>query len=374
MAGQETDQDIARFKQLTAQINQLMNNKFQESETQRNELNKKVQTMEAHRAEVLNALSGGIPMASLPNIVGSGTNLPNPINNNNIPQSSNLSNPGKGLTGEVTNDVIAPAVKDVLQHSYEMNMANQNVAKYSTKFQIFIAQGKDYTNYLFPFRGFGPSSEGGDVILGEQLKIKGLPAALLQQQLTMDNVHLNFIIDFLEYGENPQGTPPEGITASMLQGGLISTNNSASWDVKARETKYKALLALAVDNDPAIQGIIQDVHKYNKRSHGAMLASKIIEPALAGASMIPMFIGPIARGALANFIYSSGGQEEDKLIKEIYLDKRFESRVQTLSEELHLSLDSYRISAITNNLSLQAAAEAVMEHLVPAERLPEILS
>lgn len=384
MSGKETDKDVARFKELTAQINQAMNNRFKESNDRLNELNQKVQVMEQHRREVIDALSGGL-QESIQGSGGGNSKSIHPINSH-ISDAANSSSqpdlPSTGypapvlpisgeLRGQVTNDVITPAFKALLEKDPDFQEASAGVAKYSTKMQQLIAGGKDYINYLFPFRGFSPSSEGGNIVLGEQLKVKGLPAALLLQQLAMDKAHLTFIVDLLQFGLDGK-TPPEGIDPAAFQGPM-GDNPSKFWDMKTINEKQKTLLLAAIDEDPTLQGIVSDLHKYNHRSKTAMTASKIIEPALAAGSMVPMFIGPICRGALANYIFATGGAEENKLLKEIYLDKRMESRVQTLSSEIDLAVTAYQLSAYTGNTSLQASAEAVLESLIPKDKLAEIL-
>jgi hypothetical protein len=57
---------------------------------------------------------------------------------------------------------------------------------------------------------------------------------------------------------------------------------------------------------------------------------------------------------------ATGGPEQCKLLKELYLDKRFESRWKVLNEEAHLAVDNYQVAVLTRNPVLLACAESVV--------------
>ena len=102
--------------------------------------------------------------------------------------------------------------------------------------------------------------------------------------------------------------------------------------------------------------------------------SKIIEPALGGAALTPMFVGPAAKGALLAYIYTVGhGSEEDKLLKEIYLDKRLTSRIELLTEESHQAIDALDRAVLTKNPVLLFCAESLIEQMGSPEVTAKIL-
>jgi hypothetical protein len=375
MSGQENDADVARFQAVTTQINDTLAGKFQQHSTEVNNLMSKLQTMEQHKIQVYNTLFG-------PTTPG----MAQPASVPEAPKMLRATPISAGapaqLTGSITNDVLAPLYKEMLSKSGPLVEANMDIAKYSTLAQKFIAQSKESLNYMYPYRGFGPSSEAGDIITGEQLKVKGLSSALYNQQLIVDKSHLELTTGFLQLASNP-GKVPEGLNSLtpdefnnlkiVIQLPGSNTVEDANWDVMAKQQKYKDLVRAAVDNDPTIKIIMDDIHKFNHRSKNAMLASHIIEPALAGASLTPMFIGPVARTALMLYIMGSGGSEESKLLREMYLDKRMESRIQTIAEEAHMAIDAYHTGFLTNNPTLQAAGETIMNQLAPAGAVQELL-
>src|SRR5690606_13528977 len=102
------------------------------------------------------------------------------------------------------------------------------------------------------------------------------------------------------------------------------------------------------------------LHKYNKRSKAMMVTSSVVQTLLGAASLTPTFIGPAAKTALVTFIMATGGPEQAKLMKELYLDKRLESRWKVLNEETHLALDNYQLAILTRNPVLLGCSESVV--------------
>lgn len=374
MSGQETDADVARFQDLTTQINSTLSGKFQEHSAAVSNMMDKLQVMEQHKQQVYQSLFGNTPAVvtspgALPSTTPRKLNLAVPVALSATPQ----------LTGNVTNNVLAPIYKTLLNKNGLMAEANLSIAKYSTTFQKVLAQSKDSFNYLYPYRGLGPPSEAGDIVLGEQLKINGLPAALLNQQMIVDKAHLSLTESFLQYASDPSKVPqglselsPEEFNNIKVAMAPVAVEK-VDWDVETKQNKYRELVKAAVDADPTITAITNDVHKYNHRSKIAMNASHIIMPALGVASMVPMFIGPVARTALLAYVMMTGGPNEVQILKELYMDKRLESRTQVIAEEAHLALDAYQLGGLTNNPSLQTAGETIMNQLAPAETVQELL-
>jgi hypothetical protein len=115
------------------------------------------------------------------------------------------------------------------------------------------------------------------------------------------------------------------------------------------------------------------VHKYNHKSKFAMVTSHIVETTLGAASLTPTFVGPAAKVALLSFVMATGGPESCKLTKELYLDKRLESRWKVVNEEAHLALDNYHIAVLTKNPVLLAFSESLVGEMSGVDTVPAIL-
>ena len=76
-----------------------------------------------------------------------------------------------------------------LEKNPQMAKLDKAVAHYRTSTQKTVAAGKDIAEYVFDYQGFGPSSEAGDIVLGEKLKVKSRAAAEYARQQLVDSTH-----------------------------------------------------------------------------------------------------------------------------------------------------------------------------------------
>lgn len=275
------------------------------------------------------------------------------------------------------------------------------VNKYRTPKERAIANTKDGFDYMIPYRGFGPSKEAGNVVLGENVKIKSRSAAEYARQSHIDEKHLLIVTNVMHLAmgmgmsDRDQGNPicNEAIrslnqlvgeeettkTIQLLSTWLTNLEVSDSvyerpvWNILDKSTKFRRVLVRSLDEDPVVRQVVKQVHKYNQKSKFAMVSASIIETALGAASLTPMFIGPAAKIALLTFIMSTGGPELSKVMKELYLDKRLESRFAVFSEETHLALESYQLGILTRNPLLLAMSESLINEMVGPETTKQVL-
>lgn len=275
------------------------------------------------------------------------------------------------------------------------------VKHYNKTSQKVLAETKDAMDYLIPYRGFGPSSEAGDIILDEKVKLKSRASAEYARQKLIDEKHLQIVTSMsqiamgLGMSDQVRG---EKITASGIQAlkGLVGDEEAEKtvdmldewsknvvvpesvyaqgvWDVNQRQEKTKFVMETALDSDVVIQEVKIRLHKYNQRSKGAMIASHIVETTLGAASLTPTFIGPAAKAALLAFVMATGGPESCKLMKELYLDKRFESRCKVVAEETHIALENYHVALLTRNPCLLALSESLVGEMTGPESVKQVL-
>lgn len=275
------------------------------------------------------------------------------------------------------------------------------VKHYNKTSQKVLAETKDAMDYLIPYRGFGPSSEAGDIILDEKVKLKSRASAEYARQKHIDEKHLQIVTSMsqiamgLGMSDQERG---ENVTASGIKAlkNLVGDEEAEKtvdmlnewsknvvvpdsvyaqgvWDVNQRQEKIKYVMETALDSDVVIQEVKRRLHKYNQRSKGAMIASHVVETTLGAASLTPTFIGPAAKVALLAFVMATGGPESCKLMKELYLDKRFESRAKIVAEETHMALDNYHVALLTRNPCLLALSESLVGEMTGPDSLKQVL-
>jgi hypothetical protein len=304
-----------------------------------------------------------------------------------------------------SDNVISHAINNLLDTAVENNqtakLANNAVMHYRKPAQIIFAEGKDAGNYLIPYRGFGPSKEASDIILGEKLKLKSKASAELAKQKIIDETHIKIASSMMQIAMGvgmKDDLSGEQITSSGVNSlkelvgqqeaektlQMFSTLSKEinipdavfaqrAWDVTKRQDKLKTVLQTAIENDPVIHEIVKRLHKYNQKSKFSQVSANVIQTTLGAASLTPSFIGPAAKLALLSYIMATGGPEQCKLLKQLYLDKRFESRWKALNEESHLALENYQIAVLTKNPVLLACSEAIISEISDSLTAKEVL-
>jgi hypothetical protein len=274
------------------------------------------------------------------------------------------------------------------------------VAHYRTTKQKVIAEAKDTADYVIPFRGFGPSSEAGDVILDEQVKLKSRASAEYARQRHIDDLHVKVVSNMMQIamglGMTDRAKSAETVgqgydalkglvgeeeterTLELLNTWMTEMNVPESvyaqgvWDVTTRQEKFKTILSAALEDDPVLHEITKRLHKYNKKSKLARATAHVVPAVLGTAALTPSFVGPAAKAALVAFVMATGGPEQCKLLKELYLDKRFESRWKALNEEAHLALENYHIAILTRNPVLLACSESLIDSMAGDDTVQKV--
>jgi hypothetical protein len=286
---------------------------------------------------------------------------------------------------------IAELLDAALKQDPQSKVLDKAVAHYRGIPARMMEQAKDATNFSVPYQGFGPSSEAGDVILDEKLKLKSRASAEYARQKHIDEMHVKVVESVMQIAMGlgmSDAARAKQTTATGLKSlqDLVGTGEAEKtqqmlvawakavavpesiykqgvWDISQRNNKFKKVMESALDRDPVVQEIQTRLHKYNHRSKFARVSAHVVETALGVAGMAPDFVGAGAKAALSTFIMATGGPEQSKVLKELYLDKRFESRWKVLTEETHLALDNYHVAILTHNSILMACSESLVKEM-----------
>lgn len=293
-------------------------------------------------------------------------------------------------------DAISTCIDDIMcaaiQKSAEAQKANEQAKHFGSKAMRIFKGTKDAANYLLCDRGFLPSIEGGKVMLDENVKVKSKDAAEYAKQHWIDKTHDAAVADVLEFatglgadnaarkeqlcseamasikelaGENTA----KKVYASMLQwndqivGRPETSGEKAIWSLKEREARKDTIIASCVSADPVAAEITRRVHKYSKHGKVVTRGSQVVETALNAVSLSPTMMGPAAQGALLGFFMLTGGCEEDKLISEMYLGKRMQSRKDSFSHQASMAIEGHQLGLVTNNQPLQKCSESLVRRL-----------
>ena len=288
-----------------------------------------------------------------------------------------------------------------LNNDEKTSSLNKAVYHYNKPLQKAFAEVKDGADYLVPYRGFGPSAEAGNLILGEKVKVHSRASAEYVRQKHIDAKHLEVVsnisqiamglgmsdqvrgIQVVESGKASLVALVGETEAEKTIALLKSWSHDLSvpekiyaqgpWDVQARQEKLKTVVSTSLDNDPVVGEIKRRLHKYNQKSKFSMVTSQVVQTTLGVAAMTPSFIGPAAKVALLSFVMATGGPESCKLMKELYLDKRFESRCQVTTEEAHLAVENYHIAMLTRNPVLLAFSESMIADMAGRASVNKVL-
>lgn len=280
---------------------------------------------------------------------------------------------------------------------------NRAVGHYTRSSSTFLSDAKDAANYIVPFRGFAPSSEAADVILDEKIKVKDRASAEYAKQRMIDDLHPKLVAKTMQLAmavgtKDPverEELVPKAVAsleevvgkeraqlalAKLEEWGKLQLPDSAykasgNWDVEAYQTKIKLVTKLAMDGDPVMQQIVNSLKKYNHKSSLSRGAGKVVPAALNVASWVaPGLLIPAALQLVnAGYIMATGGPEENKLVKELYLDRRVESRYRTVNDEAELALSQYQNAQNLHNPALMVCCEAVLTQLVGTENISSVI-
>lgn len=367
MDGPSTDQDLQSLQDTVRQLREESNRKIQDYKNQVQAINAGLDALKKHNDAVQQALFG----LSAP-VAGNGNTTYTP---QGVPVYKSQGKPLVGSVSEMS-PIIDKLMPTALLKNDQWLTTVQKELKLNTTTQRLLATTKDALNYLLPYRGFGPSAEAGDLILNDTVKIKSLASARYVKQRIIDETHLQVMTAVMELASDinkPENLVPlAGLVgdaqANEIRDILLTHVNdsvpSSTWDVLEKQRRYKLLVKSVVAQDKVVSDITVQLNKYNKKSKLSMNTSKILEPVLAALSLTPNMIGPGAKMALTSYVMVTGGPEQDKLLKELYLDRSLQSRLNLIAEEAHTALDSYYTAMNTHNPVLYYASDALIGQML----------
>lgn len=390
VVGNAAESDILRFQDLVQQINNITTSEFASRTAQISASYAALKHQGEQRDRVNRILFGGAQVTG-------GTTVGH---QNQVNMDSSLSNDGLPIAplpppvsyamppftrtmvqqGHIAfRSPLTDQIDDILKVALlNPTVADYNVQKYSGKVQKLVTYTKESINIMVPYRGYGPSSEAADIILGEKMKLKSLSAALYAQQKNLDEIHLKITVAVLQMAQSMGENDQQGVDDSYKFLVTLSSQEEAdkmktllashmqdqtytpdNYTITGTKLLHDELLKKVLEQDNVVKGLQDSLHKYNHHSGLASVSQKVIPALLGLASMCPFFIGPIAKGAACTWLMATLGCGPDTLIlKELYLSERLTSRTTMLSDEITMELAALDDSE--KNSPLQFVAESLL--------------
>lgn len=257
--------------------------------------------------------------------------------------------------------------------------------------QKTIRGAKMTAHFMVEYRGFEMSSEGADIILDEKLRLKSASATDYAQQKKGDEIHAKVFSSLLQIGQGLGCTDPEIREKTIASGQsslaeLVgpeaakealdkleawssqlnvpkSVFRKQPWSMMELQQKSDVLLKESAQMDPVMGMVRRALHKYNGHSKLALGAAKVINLGLNVAMFSPTLASPAAQ--ILQFVYqmATGGPEDSKLLTELYLDKRLESRWRRLNQESNQAVNAYNNAIMTSNPVLLGLSESMITAL-----------
>jgi hypothetical protein len=272
-------------------------------------------------------------------------------------------------------------------------------------------------NFVFDLRGFDWSKEGANAILEEKLKPNSDIAREYLRHKAEDDRELAVVTSTLQLasvsGQDDEKTkkalahlasqlgPEEAeklheklkavgttdsITSNTTMVGssdqpgaqfitpLSLVEDKASIDVEQKFLRLKSILEAASQSDPVVATMTNRLHKYNHRSKFLQVTAKAVYATLGVAAFTPTLAAPIAETTLLTFMMVTGGPEQDKLLKEVYLSKCLQSRASLINEKAHLAVDCYDMAVHTKNARLLACSKDLIRQMTSQKAMAAFMN
>jgi hypothetical protein len=301
------------------------------------------------------------------------------------------------LQGFVTFSEHGPNPSETIQHlvavaierNKERDLLNERSKFHSKKWTRVVSRSKSMLQYATSYQGFESSSEAADVILEEKLKLKSGSAVEFVRQRQKDAAHLQLVCAVMEIatglgladtekrelavqsgmqamiplvGEEEAQKCLHSLTAWSKQVKIAEDAFAREhWDVLRLRQKSQEVLANSLAEDDVVKSIETRLHKFNHHSNFSRVTSKFVNTTLSIIAFSPTMASPAAQAAQFVYVACTGGPEEKKLLKEVYLDRCFESRFDRLSQESMLVMNSYNDAVLTHNPILFSFTQAMID-------------
>jgi hypothetical protein len=273
----------------------------------------------------------------------------------------------------------------------------QNLGKLQNTKEI----SRNFVHYLVNYRGVGPSSAGANALMEKEINTSSKLSTELKWEKAIDEKYVEIVnacaeaadaLDREALGEGSDSVTEVTNTLTDLVGkeeadkliakfrklrsempDSIKAQSTKSFGISTERSQINALQEAVLKQDPILAEVAEKLSKYQVKK-GTEVVSGVVQGALGVAGLAPSFVGPAAQIVKTAFILSTGGSEENKLYKEVFLFKRLEVRSRTINHLATSSIRNYNIGTLTNRPFLAAYSKALMEQMTDQATIAKIIS
>jgi hypothetical protein len=231
-------------------------------------------------------------------------------------------------------------------------LKSDSSTEYAKQKQVDEVHTKVFSSLLQLAQGLGTS----DPVLREKTIAAGM--APLNELVGKDNA--NNALSTLKSWSEQVAVPP-------------AVYRHQPWTMMDLQQKSEDLLKESAQADPVMGLVRRALHKFNGHSNFMRGAAKVINTSLSVAQLSPTLVSPCASILFFVWEMSTGGTEDYKLLKELYLDKRLECRWKRLNQESTQSVNAYNNAIMTRNPVLLSLSESFMTALGGEEASSRII-
>lgn len=290
--------------------------------------------------------------------------------------------------GPAPNELLNNLVKSALERNDQREQMLAKAKHYKSVFGRASATARQMAQLATEYRGFELSSEAADVILDEKIRLKSKSSVDYAQQKHVDEVHTQLFAALMQIAEatglNEADRREKALhdaSASLTE--LVGEEEAKKalqavtawadqvvvpeWYLKQQsltvmeiQSKTEALSKQALQSDPITNYARRILHRYNSHSNIVRASAKMINTAFTIGMLSPTAVAPAAQFASFAYAMATGGPEESKLLRELYLDKSLECRGKRVTQEVGQAVNGYNSAITTKNPVLFAFSESMM--------------
>jgi hypothetical protein len=316
----------------------------------------------------------------------------------------------KVLTGGVTEWEGPVTLERMVNHlvdttydkSPEGKKLDKQVKHFAGKSAKAVAVTKDAFEHTFQYQGFDPSIRAGKLILDDKYKVRNIAWAEYERQKFVDDIHSQVVTSMMQLAEgigmNPASGGPviasakgalqalvgEEETQHTISGLTVWLNQTkvpdtvfgqTPWNTIERNKKLEDIVKTALVRDPVVKEVTGRVAKYAHPNPAMNASVKVLDTGLSGIAYFApgLAIPLVAETMEAGLKESTGGSEENKLERELLLDKRVQSRFKTLNHEASMAVDNYRYALVTHNPQLLVFSQQVITDMAGKDQLAQLV-
>lgn len=304
-------------------------------------------------------------------------------------------------TSDPFQEAVNNAAITAMARDPELVEVDNTLSKMRGKGQKSNEVARNFAHYLLNYRGVGPSSDGANALMERKIKASNTITTELKWEKAIDEKYVETVMACAELADALDRTNDAdrqkalaAVTTKLdrLLGaeGALSvvtkfkalknvmpvapvTESTSSLGVSVERERIAALTESVMKNDEVVAEVAKKLSNFTVTDK-TQAVTGLAQGVLGVAGLAPSFVGPAAQVLKTVLILSTGGSEENKLFKEVFLFKRLEVRTRTISNLATTAVRSHNLATLTNRPFLKAYSEAMMRQLGDDELVKDLLA